>query len=176
MTFEQTLIPGVWIVGLEPREDNRGFFARSFCEQEFGSHGLLTRFPQCNISFNRKRGTLRGMHFQRGPKIEIKLVRCTKGAVYDVVVDLRKQSATYLRWFGIELSDENRLALYIAGGCAHGFQTLLDDTELFYHMSELYDAAADDGLRWNDPVIGIKWPFTDPILSERDATYPDFRP
>lgn len=176
MTFEPTLIPGVWIVGLEPREDARGFFARSFCEREFGSHGLLARFPQCNISFNRKKGTLRGMHFQREEKAEVKLVRCTKGAAYDVVIDLRKQSPTYLRWLGIELTDENRLALYIAAGCAHGFQTLVDDTELFYHMGEYYDAAAADGLRWNDPAFGIKWPLTDPILSERDATYPDFRP
>jgi dTDP-4-dehydrorhamnose 3,5-epimerase len=174
MTFEQTFIPGVWIVSLERRDDNRGFFARSFCEREFASHGLLTRFPQCNISFNRKRGTLRGMHFQREPMAEAKLVRCTKGAVYDVVVDLRKQSPTYLRWFGIELTDENRQALYIAAGCAHGFQTLADNAELFYQMSEFYDAAAGDGVRWNDPAFGIKWPLTDPLLSERDATYPDF--
>lgn len=175
MTFEQTPIPGIWIIGLERREDDRGFFARSFCEREFGSHGLLMRFPQCNISFNQKRGTLRGMHFQREPKAEVKLVRCTRGAVYDVVVDLRKQSATYLRWFGIELTDENRLALYIAEGCAHGFQALVDNTELFYHMGEFYDAGAGDGVRWNDPAFGIKWPLADPILSERDATYPDFQ-
>lgn len=171
MKFEETAIPGVWIIDLERREDERGFFARAFCENEFAQQGLLTRFVQCNISYNAKRGTLRGMHFQREPKPEVKLVRCIRGSVYDVVIDLRSR-----KWIGVELSAHNGRALYIPAGIAHGFQTLEDDTELYYHMGEFYDPSLSDGFRWNDPAFGIHWPVANPILSEKDAAYPDFQP
>ena len=134
MKFEQTAIPGVWLVEFEHREDSRGFFARTFCEREFAQHGLLTRFVQCNLSANKQRGTLRGMHFQNEPKPEVKLVRCVRGSIYDVVIDLRRDSSTYCKWVGVELSADNGQALYIPAGIAHGFQTLEDNTELYYHM------------------------------------------
>ena len=171
MKFEGATIPGVWIIDLERREDDRGFFARTFCEREFAQQGLLTRFVQCNMSYNAKRGTLRGMHFQREPKPEVKLVRCVRGSVYDVVIDLRSR-----KWVGVELSADSGRALYIPAGIAHGFQTLEDDTELYYHMGEFYDASLSDGVRWNDPAFGIHWPIPNPILSEKDAAYPDYRP
>ena len=174
MIFAETAIPGVLTVDLDRREDSRGFFARSFCENEFAAHGLLTRFVQCNISSNTRRGTLRGMHFQREPRPEVKLVRCTRGAVYDVVIDLRRDSPAYRRWVTVELSGENGRALYIPAGIAHGFQTLADDTELYYHMGEFYDPALAAGVRWNDPAFGIEWPIADPILSDKDAVYSDY--
>jgi dTDP-4-dehydrorhamnose 3,5-epimerase len=174
MIFSETAIPGVWTLDLERREDSRGFFARTYCEHEFASHGLLTRFVQCNISSNTRRGTLRGMHFQREPRPEVKLVRCTRGAVYDVVVDLRPESPAYCRWMAVELTAENRRALYIPAGIAHGFQTLVDDTELYYHMGEFYDPALAAGVRWNDPAFAIDWPIADPILSDKDTAYPDY--
>lgn len=175
MRFTETRIPGIWRIGLEKREDPRGFFARVFCEQEFARHGLATRFPQSNLSYNRERGTIRGLHFQRPPKPEIKVVRCLRGAVYDVIVDLRPSSPAYLQWEGFELSHENREALYIPEGCAHGFQTLSDDAEMFYQMGEFYTPEYNDGVRWNDPAFGIDWPLPNPILSEKDQAYPDFR-
>jgi len=176
MKFEETSIPGVWLIDLEPREDARGFFARTFCEHEFGAHGLTTRFVQCNLSYNLRRGTLRGMHFQNEPKPEVKLVRCIRGSIYDVVVDMRKDSPMYCKWVGVELSGENRRALYIPAGIAHGFQTLEDNTEIYYHMGEFYDASLAAGVRWNDPTLGIRWPLPDPILSDKDTQYPDYKP
>jgi dTDP-4-dehydrorhamnose 3,5-epimerase len=176
MKFEETSIPGVWIVDLERREDPRGFFARTFCEDEFAGRGLLTRFVQCNLSSNTRRGTLRGMHWQNEPKPEVKLVRCVRGAVYDVVIDLRRDSPAYCKWIGVELSAANGRALYIPAGIAHGFQTLEDDTDLYYHMGEFYAPSLAAGVRWNDPAFGIAWPLRDPVLSNKDAAYPDYRP
>lgn len=176
MIFKPTPIAGAWLISLEVQADARGFFARSFCEREFAAHGLTRRFVQCNLSYNARRGTLRGMHFQRRPGSEAKIVRCVRGAAYDVVVDLRPKSATYRRWTAFELTPENRDCVYIPDGCAHGFQTLSDGTELFYHMSEFYAPELSDGVRWNDPAFGIDWPLPDPILSDRDRSYPDYKP
>jgi len=174
--FGSTPLPGAAVVDLERREDERGFFARSFCQREFEAQGLETTVAQCNVSFNRRRGTLRGMHWQAAPHGEAKLVRVTRGALWDVIVDLRPESATYCRWFGVELSAENHRALYIPRGFAHGFQTLVDDVEVFYQMSTSYVPDAQRGVRWDDPAFGIEWPILPPFLSERDATYPDYRP
>lgn len=174
MRFETTFLDGIWLVHLERREDDRGFFARSFCSEEFGARGLPASFVQCNVSFNRLRGTLRGMHFQREPRPEGKLVRCTMGAAHDVIVDLRKESATYCRHVTVELTATNRVAVYIPPGFAHGFQSLADGTELLYQMTEYYVPELAAGVRWNDSAFGIKWPLPDPILSERDQSYPDF--
>lgn len=172
MQFRPLSIAGAMVVDVERREDPRGFFARSFCCDEFAAHGLPPVFVQCNISWNARRGTLRGMHFQRAPSREGKLVRCTAGAILDVVVDLRPDSPTYRRWEGVELTAANRRALYIPPGLAHGFQTLVDDTEVFYQMTDMFAPDLADGVRWNDPAFGIEWPVADPILSERDAAYP----
>jgi dTDP-4-dehydrorhamnose 3,5-epimerase len=174
--FRETALRGAWIIELEPREDERGFFARAWCEDEFAEHGLTTRIAQCNISWNARRGTLRGLHFQAEPHAEVKLVRCSRGAVYDVIVDLRPSSPSYTRWAGVELTAENRRTLYVPEGFAHGFQTLSDDTELFYQVSEPYAPAAERGVRWDDPAFGIVWPLTDPILSDKDRVWPDFQP
>ncbi|MCS6771931.1 MAG: dTDP-4-dehydrorhamnose 3,5-epimerase [Kiritimatiellae bacterium] len=176
MIFTPTHIPGVWIVDVEPREDPRGFFARTWCRDEFARHGLDARLVQCNISFNRSRHTLRGMHYQAPPHEEPKLVRCTRGRIWDVALDLRRDSPTYCRWVAIELSAENRRALFIPTGCAHGFLTLEDNSEVFYQMGEAYRPEAARGVRWNDPAFGIKWPTELPFLSEKDASYPDFAP
>lgn len=172
MQFRPLSIAGAMVVDVERREDPRGFFARSFCCDEFAAHGLPPVFVQCNISWNARRGTLRGMHFQRAPSREGKLVRCTAGAILDVVVDLRPDSPTYRRWEGVELTAANRRALYIPPGLAHGFQTLADDTEVFYQMTDMFAPDLADGVRWNDPAFGIEWPIADPIMSERDAAYP----
>jgi dTDP-4-dehydrorhamnose 3,5-epimerase len=173
MNFRQTALSGVFLIDPEPKEDQRGFFARTVCAHEFAVHGLTAHFVQASISFNRWRHTLRGLHFQRAPHEEDKLVRCTSGALYDVVVDLRPQSSTYLNWFGVELTAANRRALYVPKGLAHGFVTLADRTELLYQMSAFYAPGFADGIRWNDPRIGIAWPVPEPIISDRDANYPD---
>jgi dTDP-4-dehydrorhamnose 3,5-epimerase len=175
MIFEPVGLEGAFLVHLDRREDERGFFARSFCQNEFAAHGLPPVFVQCNVSFNRTRGTLRGMHFQRNPRPESKLVRCTMGAALDVIIDLRKDSPTYCRWQSFELTAENRRAAYVPTGFAHGFQTLVDGVELFYQMTEFYVPELADGLRWDDPAFGITWPVSNPILSERDRSYSDFR-
>jgi dTDP-4-dehydrorhamnose 3,5-epimerase len=159
---------------LEPREDERGFFARVWCERECGERGMNLRVAQCNVSFNKKRGTLRGLHYQAAPFEEAKLVRCTRGAIYDVVVDLRPGSPSFKRHLAVVLSAENRRALYVPEGCGHGFQTLEDDTEVFYQMSAPYSADHARGVRWNDPAFGIEWPPADRIMADRDRTYPDF--
>lgn len=172
MLFSKTLISGAWLIEPELHEDERGFFARSFCRNEFERHGLNPDLVQCNISFNRKRGTLRGMHYQTPPHEEAKLVRCTHGAIYDVVLDLRPGSPTYLRWEGAELNADNRRMMYVPEGCAHGFQSLVDDSEVFYQMAEFYHPECSAGVRWDDPTVSIKWPCSDPILSERDRNYP----
>lgn len=174
MKFQETPLRGAWIVDLVLIADERGFFARSFCEKEFSERGLNPRLVQCNVSFNHRRGTLRGMHFQAAPKEEAKLVRCTAGSIHDVVVDLRKGSPTYCRSFGIELSARNRRALYVPEGFAHGFQTLSEDAEVLYNMSELYYPDLARGVRWDDPRFAIAWPLPDPFVSDRDRSYPDF--
>jgi dTDP-4-dehydrorhamnose 3,5-epimerase len=174
MITAETSLPGVWLITPELVEDVRGFFARAWCEQEFAVAGLNGRWMQCSFSFSKKRGTLRGMHYQRAPHGEIKLVRCTMGALHDVVVDLRPQSPTFKKHVAVELSASNRKMLYIPEGCAHGFQTLQDDTEVLYHMSEPYAPGHAAGVRWNDPAFGIVWPDGNPTLSERDRTFPDF--
>jgi dTDP-4-dehydrorhamnose 3,5-epimerase len=171
LKFLPTPLAGCYVVDLVRLEDERGFFARSFCQDEFRRQGLRPEIAQCNVSWNRKRGTLRGLHFQAAPHEEAKVVRCTRGAIWDVVVDLREGSATRLRWHAAELSAENRRALYVPEGFAHGFQTLSDDSEVLYQMSESYYPELARGVRWDDPRLGIKWPLPDPIVSERDRSY-----
>jgi len=173
MIFRETPLAGAYLVELEPARDERGFFARSFCSDEFARRGLVARWVQSNVSFNAARGTLRGMHWQAAPHAETKLVRCTAGALYDVIVDLRPDSASFRRWAGFELSAENRHALYVPEGFAHGFVTLADATEVFYEMSTPHQASAARGLRWNDPAIGIEWVEPPRVISERDAGYAD---
>ena len=172
MTFTPTRLPGVWLIELEPRADERGFFARTFCEHEFAAHGLNTRWPQCNATLTRRRGMIRGLHFQADPKPEIKLIRCTAGAVFDVVVDARPQSPTYAQWFAVELASANGCQLYVPAGFAHGFQCITDNCELHYQMSEFYVPELARGIRWNDPRLDIAWPLPHPELSERDRNLP----
>lgn len=172
MIFEETGLAGAFVIEPERREDERGFFARTWCRDEFAAHGLNPALVQCNISFNKKRGTLRGMHYQAAPHEEAKLVRCTQGAIYDVILDLRRESATFGRWVGVELTAENRRMLYVPEGFAHGFQTLEDDSEVFYQMSAFYHAESALGARWDDPAFAIAWPLPDPILSDRDRAFP----
>ena len=157
---------------LETLQDNRGFFARSFCAREFEALGLESMVAQCNISFNEKAGTLRGLHFQAPPHEEAKLIRCTRGAIYDVAVDIRPDSATYLKWHAIELTPDNRRMLFVPRGFAHGLQSLLDNTEVSYLMSEFYHPESARGLRWNDPALAISWPLDNAIISDKDRTYP----
>ena len=172
MKFTPTSLAGVWLVELELREDERGFLARTYCDREFAAQGLNARWPQCNLTLTRKRGAIRGMHFQRDPKPEIKLIRCAAGAIFDVLVDVRRNSPTFGRWEGFELTGANRRQLYVPGGIAHGFQCLTDDCEVFYMMSEFYAPDLAAGLRWNDPQVGIRWPIDSPTLSERDQGLP----
>lgn len=172
MIFTETRLKGAFVVDIEPLEDERGFFARSWCMEEFEKHGLNPILSQCNISFNRKRGTLRGMHYQIAPFAEAKLVRCTMGAIYDVIIDLRPDSETYKQWFSAEITAENHRALYIPEGLAHGFQTLMDDTEVFYQMSEFYHPECARGIRWDDPTFSVTWLIDTLIVSEKDNAYP----
>lgn len=176
MIFSETTVQGAFVVDLEPRQDERGFFARTWCERECGERGMNLRVAQCNVSFNKKQGTLRGLHYQVAPFEEAKLVRCTHGAIYDVIVDLRPGSSSFLRHATVVLSAGNRRMLYVPEGCAHGFQTLEDDSEVFYQMSERYSAEHARGVRWNDPAFGIEWPPAERIMTDRDRTYPDFAP
>jgi dTDP-4-dehydrorhamnose 3,5-epimerase len=174
MRFKHLEIPGPVLIEIEARGDERGFFARSFCDVEFAAAGLPTRFVQHNISFNYRRGTVRGMHFQSAPYEEPKLVRCTAGAIHDVALDLRSGSTTFGRSVAVRLSEENHAALYIPAGFAHGFQTLEDDTEVFYAMATEYVAAAAGGVRWNDPAFNLCWPLPVSVISERDLSYSDW--
>jgi dTDP-4-dehydrorhamnose 3,5-epimerase len=176
LIFAETKLPDAFVIEPEMHEDHRGFFARTFCRQEFEAHGLNPDVVQCNISFNRRKGSLRGMHFQASPYSEAKLVRCTAGSIYDVIIDLRPSSPAFKKHFGVELSARNRKMLYIPEEFAHGFQTLEDDTEVFYQMSQFYSAEHSRGVRWDDPAFGISWPPGERIIIERDRTYPDFRP
>lgn len=176
MHFLPAGVEGAFIV--EPRrfEDARGFFARTWCGREFEARGLSAKLVQASVAFNHKAGTLRGMHYQQPPNAEVKLVRCTAGAIYDVIIDLRPQSSTYLRHIGVELSGANHLMLYIPEGFAHGYLTLSDNAEVAYQMSEYYEPGAGRGVRWNDPVFGIRWPAAVTTIIERDNTYPDYVP
>jgi dTDP-4-dehydrorhamnose 3,5-epimerase len=174
MIFTEMELRGLYLVEMERREDERGFFARAWCRDEFEAHGLDGRLVQCNVSFNHRRGTLRGMHYQAEPYPEAKLVRCTQGAIYDVAIDLRPTAPTFRQWVSVELTAANRRMLYIPAGFAHGFQTLVGDSEVFYQMSEFYHPELARGVRWNDPAFAIRWPLTDPFLSERDGGYSDF--
>ncbi|MBI3715407.1 MAG: dTDP-4-dehydrorhamnose 3,5-epimerase [Betaproteobacteria bacterium] len=172
MIFVPTPLAGAFVVELKRLEDDRGFFARSFCRDEFRARGLNPEVWQCNVSFNPRRGTLRGMHFQADPYAEDKLIRCTRGIIWDVIVDLRADSPGYRKWFGAELSAESRRALYVPKGFAHGFQTLADDAEVLYMMSESYHPESARGVRWDDPAIGIEWPLAGPSMSDKDRSYP----
>jgi len=174
MIFKETKLTGVVEVHLDPRSDARGFFARSWCAREFASHGLNPQLVQCNISFNMRKGTLRGIHYQASPHPEAKLVRCTRGAIYDLAVDLRPTSPTFKQWFATLLSADNRHMLYIPEGCAHGFLTLTDNAEVFYQMSEFYHPESASGVRWDDPAFQIAWPEEIKVISERDRSYPNF--
>jgi dTDP-4-dehydrorhamnose 3,5-epimerase len=176
MIFTETKLQGAYQIDFELKPDDRGYFARSFCQHEFGARGLKTAIAQSNVSFNKNKSTLRGMHFQVGPRAEAKLVRCTRGAIYDVIIDLRRGSSTYCSWVSIELNANNHRMLYIPEGFAHGFQTLEDDTEVFYQMFEFYSPEHARGVRWDDPAFGILWPLPDPIISEKDKSYEVFRP
>ena len=177
MIFTPTELDGAYLVDLELRSDERGFFARAWDRVEFAEHGLSTELAQCNLSFNDRKGTLRGMHFQVDPHAEVKLVRCTRGAIYDVIVDLRPDSPTWKRWLGVELTADNRRALYVPEGFAHGYQTLVDETETYYHVSAFYAPGAEGGVRWNDPAFGIEWPDPEPsVMSDKDRSWPDYRP
>ena len=176
MKFTPAPLAGAFLVALEPHPDPRGFFARVWSAEEFRERGLDTRVSQTSLSHNLKRGTLRGMHWQEAPHAEAKLVRCERGAIHDVIVDLRPESPTYTRPFGVDLRARDHLALYIPEGFAHGFQTLEDDTVVHYQMTTPYVPEAGRGARWNDPAFGIRWPIPDPILIARDREYPDFVP
>ena len=172
MRFIETGLAGAWLIEPEPVADARGMFARTFCERELAAHGVQFRIVQCNTSFNAKRDTLRGMHYQEGAHAEQRIVRCTAGAIYDVIVDLRPGSPTRRKWFGAELTARNRHMMYVPVGFAHGFKSLEDDAEVFYLMSAFYAPEAARGVRWDDPALGIRWPGGAPILSERDRGYP----
>ena len=175
MIFTETEVPGVFIIDLEQIEDERGFFARTWCRREFEARRLETRLAQCSVSFNKKKGTLRGMHMQRAPHAEAKLVRCTRGAVYDVALDLRPGSSAFKKWVAVTLTAENHRCAYIPEGVAHGFQTLEDDTEVLYQISEFFEPQYAFGVRWNDSAFGIRWPEASRIISTRDRDYPDFQ-
>ncbi len=173
MQFYETKLKGAFIIEPEIIQDDRGFFARSWCRKEFDNYGINSDLVQCNISFNNKKGTLRGMHYQTFPHGEAKLIRCTAGSIYDVIIDLRPDSETYKKWFGTELSKENHKMIYVPEECAHGFLTLEDNTEVFYQMSEYFHSDYAVGVRWNDPVFSIDWPDEVQVISDRDRDYPD---
>jgi dTDP-4-dehydrorhamnose 3,5-epimerase len=173
MIFHETKLQGVFEIHPEPHPDERGFFARSWCQQEFASHRLNPKVVQCSVSFNTRKGTLRGLHYQAAPFPETKVVRCTRGSIYDVVVDLRPQSPTFHDWIAVVLTATNRHMVYVPEGCAHGFLTLEDETEVFYQISEFYHAELTRGVRWDDPAFRIVWPGVVEAISERDRTYPN---
>jgi dTDP-4-dehydrorhamnose 3,5-epimerase len=174
MKFERLPVEGCWLVVPELHKDGRGSFSRIWCEHEFAEAGIAFRNVQFNLSTNERRGTLRGMHLQTAPHAEAKIVRCTRGSIYDVMLDLRPGSATYLRWHSVELSADNQLAVLIPEGCAHGFQALEDGAHVQYQMSAAYVPGSASGVRWNDPAFGIRWPIQPPVLNARDAAYADY--
>ena len=176
MKFTETILKGVFVIELEKRGDDRGFFARAFCQNEFAQHGLNTRIAQVNNSLSAQRGTLRGIHYQLPPKAEDKTFRCVRGALFDVVIDLRPASPTYLKHVTVELTAENRKMVHVPQGCANSFMTLVDDTEAFYFCSEFYSPEHERGIRFNDPALGIKWPMEPTVISDKDLKHPDFNP
>ena len=176
MRFQELALSGAFVIELEQLADERGFFARTWCEREFSEHGLEPRLAQCSVSYNRSQGTLRGLHLQLPPRAETKVVRCTQGAIYDVLLDLRPASPSYGRWTAVTLSAENRRAVYVPRGCVHGFQTLADETNVDYQISEFYAPELARGVRWNDPRFAITWPQPASSMSARDMNYPDFDP
>ncbi len=173
MRFVPTEIPGPWLIEQERHADDRGYFARTWCTREFAEHGLEARLAQCSVSFNHRRGTLRGFHYQAPPVAEVKLVRCTRGAIFDVAADLRPDSATFRRWVGVELTAQNGRALYVPRGFAHGYLTLTDEAEVSYLMSEFYTPELARGVRWDDPFLGVRWPAPAEVMASRDRDYPD---
>lgn len=175
MIFTKTNLQCAYVIDIEKKEDDRGFFARTFCANEFADNNLESKFVQANTSFNYKKGTLRGMHYQKSPYEEDKLVRCTKGSIFDVIIDLRKDSPTYKKWFGIELSAENRKSLFVPKGFAHGYMTLEDNSEVTYLVTQFYTPDADSGIKFNDPAFSIEWPITPVLVSERDLNHPEFK-
>ncbi len=176
MKFTETPLKGAFVMDLEKRGDDRGFFARFFCEREYQQHGLDHKIVKANTSFSKYRGTLRGMHYQLAPKGEDKIVRCLRGALLDVIIDLRPDSPTFKKHFKIELTAENRSMLYVPKGFAHGFITLTEDTEAFYLVTEFYAPECERGVRWNDPQFGISWPMEPVVISDKDRAHPDFKP
>jgi dTDP-4-dehydrorhamnose 3,5-epimerase len=175
MIFTETELKGAFIIEIERRGDERGFFARAWCQKEFEAHGLSPNWVQANLAFSKKRGTLRGLHYQIAPYEEAKLMRCIRGAIYDVIVDLRQESPTYKRWLGVELSADNRKMLYVPEGFAHGYQTLVDNSETYYPVSQFYSPGFERGARWDDPAFGVEWPITENlIISDKDKSWPDF--
>ncbi|MBD1872794.1 dTDP-4-dehydrorhamnose 3,5-epimerase [Nodosilinea sp. FACHB-131] len=175
MIFEATNLKDAFVIDLEIRSDDRGGFARTFCAKEFEEHGLKPMVAQCNMSFNYKKGTLRGMHYQLAPAAETKLVRCTRGAIYDVIIDIRPDSPTYMQHFGIELTADNRKALYVPELFAHGYQALTDDAEVIYQVGEFYSPGYEQGIRYDDPTFGIEWPIPVTVISEKDGQWPPFK-
>jgi dTDP-4-dehydrorhamnose 3,5-epimerase len=174
MVFNEAKLPGAFIVELEKFEDPRGFFARAWCKNEFESHGLASTVMQANLSYNRSKATLRGMHYQIEPFAETKLLRCISGAIYDVIIDLRPASKTYKQWLGVELSAKNRKMIYVPQGFAHGFISLESNTEVLYHVSQFYSQCHERGVRYDDPAFGIEWPLGVEVISEKDRSWPDF--
>jgi dTDP-4-dehydrorhamnose 3,5-epimerase len=172
MVFTETKLKGAFIINLTRLEDERGFFARTFCQNEFKEHGLNIQIAQANISYNKRRGTFRGMHMQLPPYEESKLIKCARGTIYDVIVDMRVSSDTYKQWIGVELTAENHQMLYVPEGFAHGFMTLKNDTEVTYQMNQFYAPASEKGFRWNDPAFGIVWPIQPIIMAEKDKNFP----
>jgi dTDP-4-dehydrorhamnose 3,5-epimerase len=174
MKFSETKLKGAYIVEIEKLTDDRGFFARSWCQQEFDDQGLDSRFVQANVSYNRKKGTLRGLHYQIAPYQECKLIRCTRGAIYDVIIDLRPESATYKHWTSVELTADNYTLFFVPEDFAHGFQTLTNETEITYQVSQFYTPGSERGIRFDDPAFDIQWPLDVTIISDKDRTWPDF--
>lgn len=174
MTFTETPLEGAWIIDIARIEDERGFFARTWSPDEFAARGLDPTLAQCNVAWNHRRGTIRGMHFQRSPMEEVKIVRCTRGAILDTIIDLRPGSPTYCQWISVELTEDNRRMLYIPFGFAHGYQTLVDGVETYYHVSAAYSPEHASGVRWNDPRFGLRWPLEPTVISARDRDWPDF--
>jgi dTDP-4-dehydrorhamnose 3,5-epimerase len=177
MKFTETKLKGAFLIDFEKREDNRGFFARAFCQKEFADHGLETEIRQANSSYNFKKGTLRGMHRQVDPYQEVKIIRCTRGAIWDCIIDLRKNSPTYKQWIGAELTQDNHRTLYVPKDFGHGYLTLTDHAEVIYLVTQMYVPNAESGLRWDDPAFGIKWPgqIDLSLMTEKDRTWPDYK-
>lgn len=176
MIFKRTPLPDAYLIQVERREDERGYFGRFFCSRELKQHGIDFNIAQSNISYNKKKGTLRGMHLQLAPNEEAKLVHCVSGSIYDVIIDMRENSPTYCQWFGTELSAENGIMIYIPKGFAHGFITLANDTRILYQMSQFYAPGAEKAFRWNDPFFNIQWPIEPQVMSDKDTEHPMFQP